>query len=190
MASRRIDDLERSFRPQVRALISAANEAGLEPTVYQTLRSPYEQARLWRMTRGTPIIADQIRDLRDKGASFIAHCLEVVGPQFPGPNIKGHVTHAVPGRSWHQHGEAVDFYVKGGTGDIAWESSDNGWDQYEEVARLARDAGLESGWFWPGKKKDPGHVQARKGSTLNVFGGWVGLDANLKRLFENVDPET
>src|SRR6266540_3929929 len=103
MASKKIEDLVGPMQPQVRTLIANCLARGVEMRPYQTLRDPFEQARLWRQSRAHEEIARKVADLTTAGALFLAHCLESVGPQSGDP-----VTNAVPGFSWHQWGEAMD----------------------------------------------------------------------------------
>lgn len=121
---------------------------------FYTLRSPAEQARLWRQSRPGGQIRDRIRFLESKGATYLAHVLGAVGPQ----NGR-HVTNALPGMSWHQWGLAVDcFWLVGGRAD--W-STRRGGDRngYRIYARQAEALGLTAGGHWP-RFKDWPHVQA------------------------------
>ena len=93
------------FHEQVDQLLNSCRARGIEMRPYSTLRTPFDQARLWRQSRSIEEIRDKIADLRASGASFLAHCLESVGPQHGEP-----VTNAIPGFSWHQWGEAVDCF--------------------------------------------------------------------------------
>jgi hypothetical protein len=81
---------------------------------YDTLRSPFEQAKLWRQSRSTQQINAQIAEFTNAGADFLAHCLKSVGPQSGKP-----VTYAPPGLSWRQWGKSMDaFWLV--NGDAVW----------------------------------------------------------------------
>ncbi len=174
--SRNIDDLRRSFRPIARELISKTSGRGFAMVPYFTLRTPEQQAKLWRMTRGKTEIGNKVQSLLDDGALYIANVIESVGPQFPTDGVTGHVTKAVPGQSWHNWGEGLDCYLKIG-GGIEW-GEHEGYDAYGEVAE---ELGLEWGGNWG--FKDLGHVQVAPMSPLNFFDSWIDLSSALERKF-------
>lgn len=143
----------RHFVPLLQAR-AAARGYVLEP--FFTLRDPWEQARLWRQSRGSQEIAAKIELMRERGQFWLAQVLSSVGPQS-GP----WATNATPGHSFHQWGEAVDFYWDLG-GEASWE----GHAYYvlgEEAARL----GLCSGLFW--KSQDKVHAQLRRGRVKELY---------------------
>lgn len=182
--SRNIDDLRRELRPTIRQLISDCRAKGVELTPYFTLRTPWEQARLWRMTRGKSVIGRRCEHLRAEGAGYIADVITSVGPQYPGPGIKGHVTHVVPGQSWHNWGEAVDFYLKDEDGDIDWSGKGPGYTTFGETAE---ELGLTWGGRWT-SPFDPGHVQQPPMGVLDFFGDdWSELSDTLQRKFGDVE---
>jgi peptidoglycan L-alanyl-D-glutamate endopeptidase CwlK len=105
--SRDLSLLEPTFRNHVDQLLSDCESEGISMTVYFTDRSPYEQAVLWRQSRTTEQIVRAVSTLQDNGASFLANCLEVVGPH------QGRkVTNALPGLSWHQWGKTVSKFTR------------------------------------------------------------------------------
>jgi len=55
--------------------------------------------------------------------------------------------------SRHLSGEAWDIFLLK-DGKAVWESP-----LYGEIAKVGRLIGLECGYFWPKKKRDPGHYQ-------------------------------
>lgn len=176
--SRNIDDLRRSFRVVARELIKATGEAGFQVVPYFTLRTPSEQAKLWRMTRGKSEIGNKIDELYDAGALYIANCLDGVGKQFPGPGITGHVTHAVPGESWHNWGEAMDVYLKI-NGRVEWDGSHEGYAAYGTAAETL---GLTWGGMWD-VPNDPGHVQHPPMSPLHYHDSLMELSGSLERKY-------
>lgn len=145
---------------------------------YFTLRTPVEQAKLWRMTRGKHEIGERVAYLHDHQALYIANVISVVGPQFPGPGIKGHVTNAVPGESWHNWGEAMDCYLKI-DGLIEWNGDHEGYAAYGTVAE---NAGLTWGGMWA-RPNDPGHIQHPPMSVWDKLGGIKEVSEALERKF-------
>jgi hypothetical protein len=126
---------------------------------FYTLRTPFEQAELWRQSRSKQEIDEKINELRSKGAEFLAYCIESVGPQ----NGR-HVTNAVPGFSWHQWGEAIDcFWLLDGKAEWSTRKKVNGKNGYFNYGAIARSMGLTAGGFWSSFRDWP-HVQLRKES--------------------------
>lgn len=140
--------LDPGFRGDVDRLIDALREQGHEFRLSTTVRTPWQQARLWRQSRTRSTISARIRELHLSGASYLAEVLEVVGPQSGRP-----VTNAIPGLSWHQWGEAADLFLVIG-GAAAWDAAHPG---YLALAITAESLGLTSGRSFG----DPVHVQAR-----------------------------
>jgi len=151
-----LSTLKPEFRSRVRTLLSACGDRGLELRPYAALRSPFVQARLWRQSRTREEILAKIRQLREAGAPFLAHCLGSVGPQYG-----EHVTNALPGFSWHQWGEALDcFWVVDGTAEWSTSRTADGLNGYRVYAEEAERLGLTAGGHWTSLKDWP-HVQAR-----------------------------
>ena len=153
------------FREKVEQLLENCRNQGVIMKPYCTLRDPYTQARLWRQSRSTAIIQKKINELKEKGAPFLAHCIESIGPQS-GP----HATNAIPGLSWHQWCEAVDCYwsVKG---SIVWDMDTkiNGINGYLIYAVEATKLGLTAGHFWS-RFKDSPHIQHRQhANPLQIY---------------------
>src|SRR3954471_10096184 len=92
-----LDGLETDFRAKLEATIADCKADGVEIVPYFSLRTPFEQGKLWRQSRSHAEVVARIADLRAKGADFLAHCIDSVGPQH-GPQV----TNAIPGYSWHQ----------------------------------------------------------------------------------------
>lgn len=176
--SRNIDDLRREFRGQARAVIGNTKDAGFQMVPYFTLRTPWEQAILWRMTRGSAEISNMLIDLRGKEAFYIGNVIEAVGPQYPGPGITGHVTHAVPGQSWHNWGEGLDCYLKI-KGEVIW---DNDHEGYAAYGTAAEDLGLTWGGMW-NRPNDPGHIQAPPMKPSEYFEDITELSGSLERKY-------
>lgn len=153
------------FRDKLNSLMSACQGQGVEMRPYFGIRSPFEQARLWRQSRSSEEIALKIAGLRGQGAPFLAHCLESVGPQNGAP-----VTNAIPGLSWHQWGEAVDCsWVVAGKTEWSTQKKVDGTNGYRVYAEQAQALGLDPGGFWKSLKDWP-HVQLRAASSpLKVY---------------------
>lgn len=177
--SRNIDDLRRPFRADVRQVIGDTKKAGFEMVPYFTLRTPWEQAKLWRMTRGKSEIGRTVKALRGGMALYIANVIEAIGPQYPGPGIKGHVTNAVPGQSWHNWGEGLDCYLKI-DGEVIWDGDHKGYAAY---GNCAEELGLTWGGSWD-KPNDPGHVQAPPMSPVDYFEDMHELSNSLERKYD------
>ena len=156
MASRDLNDLLPAFRAQVNQLLINCRTRGIEMRPYQTLRDPFEQARLWRQSRAREEIARKIAQFRAAEAEFLAFCLESVGPQFGDP-----VTNAAPGLSWHQWGEAVDcVWIVNGAAEWSAQRRVDGLNGFRVYAEEAQLLGLTPGGLWT-RLKDWPHVQPR-----------------------------
>ena len=132
---------------------------------YFGIRTPIEQGGLWRQSRTTGEVQQQMQKLKDQGADFLAWCIEAAGPKS-GP----HVTNALPGMSWHQWGEAADsVWIVSGKENWSTDQLVNGKNGYVVYAEQAKAIGLDAGGFWRSFKDWP-HVQLRKTSSpLGIF---------------------
>lgn len=146
--SRSLDDLIPEFRTKVlNGLADLANK-GLHFKPYFTLRDPVEQAKLWRQSRSAAAVSNQIQILRAAGCDFMVACFDKAGPSS-GP----WATNAIPGLSWHQYGEAVDFYLEDASGNAVWESPN--YSVFGQVGD-AKDM------YWGGHFGDNDHWQNRR----------------------------
>ena len=100
-----LNQLQPEFKDKVLLLLSHCQQEGYTMRPSFTLRSPFEQGKLWRQSRSSEQVSQKISELKTKGAPFLAHCIESVGSQSGSP-----VTNAIPGLSWHQWGEALDCF--------------------------------------------------------------------------------
>ena len=166
------------FRGKLNSLLAACRAQDVEMLPYFGIRTPFEQAKLWRQSRTTEDVAKKIAELRTQGATFLAHCLETVGPQNGPP-----VTNAIPGLSWHQWGEAVDCaWVVAGKTEWSAQKKLNGSNGYHVYAAQAQALGLDPGGLWKSLKDWP-HVQLRAASSpLKVF-SLVEIDKEMKERF-------
>lgn len=176
--SRAIEDLQAPFATRVRELLSACNSRGCEMRPFFTLRSPSEQAELWRQSRTTEEIDAKIAELEDAGATFLARTIRDVGPRS-GPKV----TNAIPGFSWHQWGEAVDcFWVVDGTAEWSTTRRIDGLNGYRVYAEEADRMGLTAGGFWR-RFKDWPHVQIRPESSPSTIFSLSEIDDEMQTRF-------
>lgn len=163
--SQDLNDLIPAFKAQVEQLLSECESSDYPMRQFFTLRTPFEQGKLWRQSRSKQQVEQKINELRTSGADFLAHCIESVGSQ----NGR-HVTNAIPGLSWHQWGEAVDcFWLIDGNAEWSTRRKINGVNGYTNYANIAKSLGLTAGGFWSSFKDWP-HVQLRKESNpVKVF---------------------
>lgn len=143
-------------RDKFALLIARCANRGDELRPYFTIREPFTQAKLWRQSRTAQEIAAECDELRSVGAPRIAACIESVGPSH-GP----WATNAVPGLSWHNHGEAMDCMLVVG-GKAVWDGDAHGYIAY---ATEAFGLGLTSGRNF----HDPDHVQLRKDEPHHLW---------------------
>jgi hypothetical protein len=160
-----INTLVDEFREITEQLLQNCKDAGYPMEPNFAIRTPVEQAALWRRSRTGDEVAQEIQRLRNAGAGFLADCIVAAGPQNG-----EHVTNAGPGMSWHQWGEALDcVWIVNGKPNWSTDLLDDGKNGYAEYARLAKELGLTAGGYWKSFKDWP-HVQLRKaGSPLSVL---------------------
>lgn len=167
-----LTNLEPAFQAQVKTLMAKCLADGFRIIPYFGARTPWEQAVLWRQSRTKSQVDAKAKELRSKGAPYLAKILEEVGPQT-GP----HVTDAPPGFSWHQFRKAIDCYIEHPTTKKAlWRDKklDGAsfpkavalFDRYGEIAE-----GMGLTWGGPWSIGDYGHVQGdKKSSPLKEYG--------------------
>ena len=167
-----------TFRPRLETLLANCRARGVEMRPYMGLRTPLEQARLWRQSRSREQIDAKVAQLHAAGADYLADCIVRVGPQNGDP-----VTNAVPGLSWHQWGEAVDcFWVV--NGQAVWSSKQlvNGLNGYQVMVAEAKKLGLTPGGGWTSFKDWP-HVQLRPDASPLSTMSLAQVDAEMKQRF-------
>lgn len=176
--SRDLNDLNVDFKTKVEELLSACEASGYPMRPFFTVRSPFEQGKLWRQSRTTKEIQEKLSELKGRGANFLAHCIESVGPQ----NGR-HVTNAIPGLSWHQWGEAVDcFWLIDGNAEWSSRRKIHGMNGYATYADVAKSMGLDAGGLWRSFKDWP-HVQLRNESDPSRLYSLEEIDAEMKVRF-------
>lgn len=170
--------LKPEFKAPVDELLAKCREQGIIMTPNEGLRDVFVQAKYWRQSRSSQEINAKIAGLRQQGASFLADCIDKVGPQHGDP-----VTNSIPGLSWHQWGEALDcFWLVDGEAEWSVRRLVNGKNGYQVYAQIASQMGLTAGGLWTTLKDWP-HVQLRKaGSPLGDF-TIQQIDATMKERF-------
>lgn len=174
-----LDDLNPDFRRKLEALLTRLKQQGVSMRVCTALRTPTEQARLWRQSRSRDEVLAAVMRLRSGGAPFLADVLDKAGPCSGPP-----VTKSLPGFSWHQWGEAADcFWLIDGAAEWSVTRVVGGDNGYHALARLAAEAGLTAGGNWP-RFKDWPHVQLRPASSPLASGmSLIDMDKAMKKRF-------
>jgi hypothetical protein len=175
--SRDLTLLTEEFQIDVGKLMRECTIIGVTMTPYFTLRTVWEQARLWRQSRPFSKIELTVATLRQEGGEYLAGIIEEVG-SCNGP----HVTNAIPGNSWHQFGQAVDCFWNV-RGDAEWSATVkideiNGYHVYAESAV---ELGLRPGSTWG----DWPHVQKPKESAPNKLMSWENINEIMSDQFGN-----
>ena len=135
-----------AFRPRLETLLANCRARGVEMRPYTGLRTPLEQAKLWRQSRSREQIDAKVAQLRAAGADYLADCIVHVGPRNGDP-----VTNAVPVLSWHQWGEAeASNSVRPAAGPGEAHRRKRRFISSLISLRLIRPSGLGSGrsWTW------------------------------------------
>lgn len=151
--SRDLKLLRPEFLGKLESVLAKAAKAGVHMVPYETQRSVWKQARLWRQSRSAAEVKERYLSLKRSGAEYVAKVLQQVGPQPEGP----WATNALPGQSWHQWGLACDLYWDRNGPDVPGGAEWSDMTGYKVFATIARDAGLTSGFFW--RSRDAVHVQ-------------------------------
>ena len=174
-----LSGLDEGFRPRVEELLEACEKRGQPMRVFYTLRHPIAQAKLYRQSRPWSKIEAAIERLESLEAPYLAACLVEAGPQ------SGRwATNALPGDSWHQHGEAVDAG--------AWVDGEISWDTQPGAAGGPGDAFYRG---WSSRAQGLGltalgpslgdwvHVQGPSESAPHRIYKWPEIDERLQARF-------
>jgi peptidoglycan LD-endopeptidase CwlK len=165
------------FRDKVELLLNNCLNRGIEMRPNEGSRDPFKQGIYWRQSRTREQIQQRLRDLRNVGADYLAHCIESVGPRHG-----DHVTNTIPGISWHQWGEALDcFWVVNGKAEWSLKKTVNGINGYMIYAAEAKKLGLEAGLFW--KFVDAPHVQLRQTANAGRIFSILEINDEMERRF-------
>jgi peptidoglycan LD-endopeptidase CwlK len=166
------------FKAKVASLLPACAKRGCIMRPYVARRDPLEQARLWRQSRSIEEIEAKVAAFNDAGATFLAKCIDQVGPQ-----AGRLVTKAPPGFSWHQCDEAVDcFWLVDGVAEWSIQKLSGGVNGYRVFAEEAEKLGLTPGGPWA-KLKDWPHVQFRADATPAEAMSLLDIDKAMKERF-------
>jgi peptidoglycan L-alanyl-D-glutamate endopeptidase CwlK len=173
--SRDIEDLVPNFRAAVRQVLEACKAEGVTMITTYTVRSPIEQAVLWRRSRTIDVISRKIQFLHDQKADFLADVLRDVGPREG-----AWATNAIPGASWHQFGEAHDgCWMVDGKEEWSTTKQINGVNGYRLYAQKAHEFGLTSLGPTIG---DWAHIQLRKEEVTDLY-SWKDINDRMKERF-------
>lgn len=153
------------FKPIAITLLDNCLKQGILMIPYETIRSPFQQAKYWCQSRTALEIDLAVSKFKKQKAYFLASCIEVAGV-IEGPKI----TNALPGYSWHQWGEALDcFWQVDGKAIWDCEILINGINGYQVYAAEAKKLKLEAGFYWT-TIKDAVHIQYREaGSPFDLY---------------------
>lgn len=175
-----LNGLDPAFREKMGGLYAACLERGVTMVPICGIRTPQDQAKLYRQSRSSATVMAAAQKLKDQGAPWLASVLIGVGPQKG--TLGAHVTKALPGLSWHHFGVAVDsaWMVDG---KIEWSTSKvvNGQNGYQMLSHLAHEHGLFSayamwGWDYP-------HVQALDASSPQHKYSMPTIDEMMRRRY-------
>lgn len=169
--SRQITVLDPDFQPIVTNVLSECKAQGVVMVPFFTLRTPIEQARLWRQSRSWKEIKQAIDHLKNDGAPWLADVLQNAGPQHG-----KWATNALPGESWHNWGFAVDCFLLV-DGYAVWNADHKGYRIYAEVAT---EYNLIAGYCW--KSRDAVHIQYYQQSVRKSH-EWPHINARMKEMF-------
>ena len=171
--SRQITVLDSEFQPIVTNVLSECKAQGVMMVPFFTLRTPIEQARLWRQSRSWKEIKQALYKLKNIGAPWLADILRSVGPQHG-----KWATNALPGESWHNWGFAIDCFLLV-DGYAVWNADHDGYRIYAETAEKFD---LIAGYSW--KSRDAVHIQAYSTSVAKLY-EWPHIDVKMKEKFQH-----
>ena len=143
---RRLDMLVPSFAAQVEQLLKNCLARGFEMVPYETVIGPAREAMLYQHSRDWRTIERVQQEMSDKGAPRLARMFR---PEWA--LAAAWKSNALPGRSWHSRGLAVDCFWRVNN-RAAWSGQG-----YEVYAEEARKLGLTAGHYW--RVRDSVHVQ-------------------------------
>jgi hypothetical protein len=148
-----LSKLAQPFRERFELLKEELQREHIDVLFYCGFRSCAEQARLWRSSRSTTTINATLAELDATGFGFLADVIRDVGPQYG--SIGDHLTYAIPGKSCHNYGQAVDGVVMI-DGKPDWEM--HHWHLWEKYGGLAMRLGLSWAGSWK-KMREYVHVE-------------------------------
>lgn len=149
--------LNNSFSIKLQNLLNICEKEGIIMKPYSGFRSLTDQAKIWRQSRSTTEVNDEINKLNTNGAPYLASVIQNVGPQKMGPEL----TNAIPGYCWHNYGQAMDCYLEE-NGQANWNGEAQGYKVYGQLA-------AESGLKWGGDFGDWDHVQLNQKEVPDIL---------------------
>lgn len=164
--------LTAEFRAKVDDLLAACLKRGIKMVPYTTLIGPAWEAELYCRSRQWWQVQPVAEAIRRAGAPKLAAFLKPELCKAP----SAWASNALPGRSWHSWGEAVDCYVEGPKATALWVSP-----SYSAYAEEAKKLGLTAGHYWP--LKDSVHVQLRPDGGVREM-SWAQVQARMETTFE------
>lgn len=139
--------LDPIFASKAQELIQKMKDKGYKIYPYSGLRTVQEQAILWRQSRPTVIINEQIKLFRENDCDFLADVLHDAGP-----HSGKWATNALPGYSWHNWSQAMDCLI-----GYTWSDFNEVQNEYKVYADEALKIGLTPGYYF--SHSDGVHVQ-------------------------------
>jgi peptidoglycan L-alanyl-D-glutamate endopeptidase CwlK len=162
--SRDLSLLSPEFEQVAKEVIQKCAARGVVMVPFFTLRGPGVQAKLFCQSRKIAEIEAEARKLRRDGAHWLSSLMRTdYGTDHlkRDPKLsKRWATDAPPGASWHQHGLAIDCYVRAADGTAIWDGDHFGYAVYEQEAKKA---GATSGRQWG--SRDAVHIQHPKAAS-------------------------
>jgi peptidoglycan LD-endopeptidase CwlK len=160
------------FRTKVEQLIANCQQRSVTMVCYTTRIGPAWEAELYCHSRKWAQVQPVAEQLRSSGAPKLAALLK---PEHC--KSAAWKSNALPGRSWHSWGEAVDCYVQGANKTALWSGPG-----YEIYASEAERLGLTAGHRWA--MRDSVHVQFRPaGGVSMALASWAKVQAEMERLY-------
>jgi peptidoglycan L-alanyl-D-glutamate endopeptidase CwlK len=152
------------------------NAMGYEYAHSSGLRGPVAQAKLWCGSRCVQEIMEAKARLLRAGAPRMANLLREEYACSHPPR-----TNHLPGQSWHQWGEAMDYcLIVPGVG-AAWKGT-----PYSLMKKVAKEAGITSSMGWS-IAKDSNHVQLQESYTPLVAKfnmSWTDVDRRMWEVYD------
>jgi peptidoglycan L-alanyl-D-glutamate endopeptidase CwlK len=155
------------FRTKVEQLLANCQQLGVKMVAYTTRIGPAWEAELYCHSRKWAEVQVKAAEMKAAGAPKLAALLK---PEFC--KAAAWKSNALPGRSWHAWGEAVDCFVEGPHGTALWSGLG-----YEVYAKEAEKLGLTAGHRW--RVKDSVHVQLRVAGGVTL--PWPEIEALMQR---------
>jgi peptidoglycan L-alanyl-D-glutamate endopeptidase CwlK len=166
--SRDMSLLVPDFREEIEKVLADLKAAGTEFRPFFTLRGPASQARLFGIGRTRTDMEAAARTMANAGAKRLS---KLVLEATVSPRSK-RVTNALPGRSWHQWGQAVDLF-RFKDGAAVWATG-----EYKPLVEAVRAANLTSGASWG----DAVHVQDTSLSAPAM--PWAAVEEAMAKRFK------